>query len=196
MDLDRFADTRPGPRVGRGALDIDAGFGALSVTSASTDQLLTKVELDSGARTITPLPDGTPVAVETGERAVRVGIRGARPRAVPPSKVVRINPGSGRIVAEVGIPRGIQDIAVGGGAAWITNRATPTVTRLDVRTGALRTAPAGRGPAGVAVGAGAVRAANAEASTVSRVDRDDLRDVAQIAVPGAPRGVAHGSGLV
>jgi hypothetical protein len=37
----RSAGRSGGPRVGRGSLDVDAGFGALWVTSASTDKRLT-----------------------------------------------------------------------------------------------------------------------------------------------------------
>jgi streptogramin lyase len=77
---------------------------------------------------------------------------------------------------------------------WIANRAAPSVTRLDARTGELKTARTGRGPAALAIGDGAVWVANAEESTVSRINRADPGDAATIAVPGSPRGVAFGGG--
>jgi streptogramin lyase len=194
VDLESFERRPQGPRVGRGSLDVDAGFGALWTTTSSAGQALVRYDLDARRRTATPLPAGTPVAVEAGEGAVWVGIRGARMRAFPRSKVVRVDARSGRITKEIDIPRGLQDIAIGSGAVWITNRALPSITRLDVRTGALTTAPVGRGPAGVAVGGGSVWVANAEESTVSRLARRDLRDRATIGVEGTPRGVAYGGG--
>jgi len=194
VDLDDFRDPRRGPRVGRGALDVDAGFGALWVTSQSGGNRLTRIDLDTGRRRVTSLPDGTPVAVEVGEGAVWVGIRGARLRAFPRAKVVRIDPSSAEAVREVDMPRGLQDLAVGGGAVWVANRGAPSLTRLDVGTGALSTVPTGRGPAAVAVGDGAVWVANAEESTVSRIRRADPSDRATIAVPATPRGVAYGGG--
>jgi YVTN family beta-propeller protein len=192
VDLESFERRSGGPQVPRGSLDVDAGFGALWVTSASDTERLTRIDLDTGRRRINPLPDGTPVAVDTGERAVWVGLRGARLRAFPPSRVVRIDAQTGRVVREVEIPRGVQDLAVGRDAVWITNRASDTVTRLDVATGELELVPVGRAPSGVALGGGAVWVANEESSTVTRIDARDLRDTAAIGVEGNPRGIAYG----
>jgi hypothetical protein len=194
VDLDSFRRPQPGPRVGRGSLDVDAGFGALWVTGASADNRLTRIDLDTGRRTVTPLPDGVPVAVEVGEDAVWIGIRGARLRSFPRAKVVRIDPRTAAIAREIDIPRGVQDIAVGSGAVWVANRAAPSVTRVDVRTGELKTARTGRGPAALAIGDGAIWVANAEESTVSRINRTDPGDRATIGVAGSPRGVAFGGG--
>jgi YVTN family beta-propeller protein len=86
----------------------------------------------------------------------------------------------------------VQDLAVGRDAVWITNRASDTVTRLDVATGKLELVPVGRAPSGVAIGGGAVWVANEESSTVTRIDARDLRDTAAIGVEGNPRGIAYG----
>jgi streptogramin lyase len=194
VDLATFRRLAPGPRVGRGSLDVDAGFGALWVTTGSRSKRLTRIDLDTGRRTVTPLPDGTPVAVEVGEDAVWVGIRGARLRAFPRAQVVRIDPRTAAVARQVDVPRGVQDITVGGGAVWVANRAAPSVTRLDVDTGALTTARTGRGPAALTIGDGAVWVANGEESTVSRISRSDPGDTATIGVAGSPRGVAFGGG--
>jgi virginiamycin B lyase len=166
------------------------------VSSASRTELLARVDLDTGRVTQTPLPDGTPVAVAAGEGAVWVGLRGARLRAFPPSRVARIDPRTGAVVKVVEIPRGVQDMTAGGGAVWITNRASDTVTRLDPATGARDLVRVGRGPSGLASGGGALWVANAEESTVQRVDRAARRAEATIGVAGQPRFVAYGGGSV
>ncbi|HWT92914.1 MAG TPA: hypothetical protein VN238_07950, partial [Solirubrobacteraceae bacterium] len=191
---DRFAKAERGPRVGRGALDVDAGFGALWVPSASRAERLARVDLTTGETTYTDLPDGTPVAVEAGEGAVWVGVRGAKLRSYPPSLVLRIDPKTGKILKRVRIPLGIQDIAVGDGAVWATNRARDSLTRLDIRTGEFVELDVGGGPAGVAVGGGRVWVANAEDDTISRVSRSELRSTGTIALDGQPRFLAFGAG--
>jgi YVTN family beta-propeller protein len=107
---------------------------------------------------------------------------------------VRIDPRSGRVLRTVDIERGVQDLAVGGGAVWVTNRATDTVTRVDIRTGDQRVIRVGRDPAGVAVGGGSVWTANPGDNTVTRIDRDTGRATATVSVPGQPRFAAYGGG--
>ena len=194
VDLRTFRRSRRGPAVPRGATDVDAGFGGLWVTSATTERLLTRVDLDTGRRRSTPLPEGTPVAVVTGTTAVWIGMRGARRAAFPPSRVLRVDPASGRVVTEVPMPRGVRDLTVGSDAVWVTNTAAPTVTRIDIASGRRTTIRTGRGPSGVALGGGAAWVANGDESTVSRISRRDPRDVATVGVAGQPRGVAYGSG--
>ena len=192
VSTDRFDRARPGPRVGRGALDIDSGYGALWVTTASDRKRLVRIDLETKLRTVHGLPDWTPVAVEAGENAIWVGIRGARFKATPKPKVVRIDPRSMRVVREIEVDRGVQDMAVGGGGVWVTNRSRDTVTRIDVKTGEQQTIPVGRGPAGLAIGGGAVWTANAEGDTVTRIDRETLRSTATIGVSGQPRFAIYG----
>jgi streptogramin lyase len=196
IDLDRFDRARPGPRVGRGAFDIDSGYGSLWVTTATDRERLTRIDLATGLRTVRGLPDGEPVAVEAGENAVWVGIRGARFRSTPTPKVVRIDPRTMEVVRTIEVPRGVQDMAVGGGAVWVTNRATDSVTRIDVRTGAQQVVTVGRGPSGLAIGSGSVWTANGEESTVTRIDRQTHRSSATVSVPGQPRFAAFGGGDV
>ena len=194
VDLRTFRRAQRGPAVPRGATDVDAGFGGLWITSATTERLLTRVDLDTGRRRSTPLPEGTPVAVVTGDTAVWVGMRGARRAAFPPSRVLRVDPASGRVVTEVPMPRGVRDLTVGSDAVWVTNTSAPTVTRIDIASGRRTTIRTGRGPAGVALGGGAAWVANTDESTVSRISRSNPRDVATVGVAGQPRGVAYGNG--
>jgi DNA-binding beta-propeller fold protein YncE len=77
---------------------------------------------------------------------------------------------------------------------WITNRASDTITRLDVRTGALDVIPVGRDPYGIAVGGGAVWVASGAEETVRRVAPRAGRSIATIGVVGQPRFVAYGAG--
>jgi streptogramin lyase len=125
---------------------------------------------------------------------VWVGLRGARLRPFPRPAVVRIDPRSGEIVRTVEIARGVQDLAVGAGAVWVTNRASDTITRVDVRTGAQRIIGVGRGPAGIALGGGSVWVANSEDSTVTRIERTPPYERATLGVAGQPRFLAYGGG--
>jgi len=127
---------------------------------------------------------------------VWVGLRGARFRSTPRAQVVRIDPRSGTVVRSIEIGRGVQDLAVGGGAVWVTNRASDTITRLDIRTGQQRVIGTGRDPSGVAVGGGSVWTANAGDSTVTRINRSSGRPTATVSVPGQPRFLAYGGGDV
>lgn len=196
VGTDRFDRAKPGPRVGRGALDIDTGYGALWVTTSTNRERLVKVDLETGLRTVHGLPDGAPVAVEAGENAIWVGMRGARFKAEPKPKVLRIDPETMKVVRTIEIPRGLQDMAVGGGAVWVTNRSRDTVTRIDVKTGEQQTINVGRGPSGLAIGAGSVWTANAEGDTVTRIDRESLRSTATVTVSGQPRFAVFGGGDV
>ena len=88
--------------------------------------------------------------MSAGERGVWAGIRGN------PGVAVRVSPSQRRIVAQVTMPDGLQDLAVGAGAVWVLGRRNNTVTRVDVASGEKRVINVGKDPAGVAVGEGAV----------------------------------------
>jgi len=132
---------------------------------------------------------GRVVAVATGERGVWVGIRGT------PGMILRVSPSERRIVAQVTMPDGVQDLAVGGGAVWVLGRRSNTVTRVDVTSGAKRPIFVRAQPAGVAVGEDAVWVTNSGDDTVTRIE---LRSLVKrtIGVGDRPYRVAVGSGAV
>jgi len=129
------------------------------------------------------------VGVSAGERGVWVGMRAT------PGIAVRVSPSSRGVLANVAMPDGLQDLAVGSGAVWVIGRHGNTVTRVDVSTGQRRVINVGRDPAGVAVGAGAVWVTNSGDDTVTRIDQGSLV-TRVIGVGDGPNRVAVGGGAV
>jgi YVTN family beta-propeller protein len=129
------------------------------------------------------------VGVSAGERGVWVGMRGN------PGLAVRVSPSRGRIVAQVAMTDGLQDLAVGAGAVWVLSRRSNTVTRVDVSTGEKRVINVGKDPAGVAVGENAVWVTNSGDDTVTRIDAGSLV-TRVIGVGDGPDRVAVGGGAV
>jgi DNA-binding beta-propeller fold protein YncE len=190
VDLERFDRAEPSHRVGAGATDLAAGFGALWVTTSSRGaNTLTKVDLDTGERTQTPLPAGNPVAVSTGDASVWIGVR-----ADGTGSVLEVDPETAQVTRTIPIPGGVQDLEFGGENVWLTNRDEDTLTRVDAQDGTLRTIPTGRDPAGLAHGAGAVWAASTGDDSVERIERERPGNRATIGVPGQPRAVGYGGG--
>ncbi|HEV2812658.1 MAG TPA: protein kinase, partial [Solirubrobacteraceae bacterium] len=190
VDLAGFDRAVPSHRVGTGATDLDAGFGALWVTtSTSQGATVIRIDLDSGEQATAPLPPGKPVAVSAGAEAVWVGIRGDGA-----GTVARIDPETAQVADTIPIPTGVQDLEYGGEAVWLTNRDADTLTRIDPGTGETKEIPAGRDPAGLAHGAGAVWTASTGDDSVERIDRRRPADRATIGVPGQPRAVGYGGG--
>ena len=194
VDLARFDRRRRAFAIGRGSTALEAGFGALwSTRQLDGVETVRRTDLSSGEGVEQTLPDGTPVAVAAGERAVWVGMRGAQFAPTPPSSVVRLDPETGQITTSITLHREVMDMAVGYGAVWITNRRN-SVLRIDSRTGEQRAIRVGRGPTGIAVGGGAVWSANTAEGTISRIDARETRRVRTTEVAGQPRGLAYGGG--
>lgn len=127
-------------RVPARATAITAGFGALWVTSARPAQV-TRIDLDAGRSTSTRLPHGLPVAVVAGPRRVWVGLRRERRGEGYPPGVAPIDPRTQRVGGRVSVPAGVQDMAAGPQALWVTSRTAPRVTRIGRRTGRLSPRP-------------------------------------------------------
>ena len=109
--------------------------------------------------------------------------------------VARLTPVTGRRLgrpADVG--NGPSAIAVGTGAAWVTDDQDNTVSRID-RTGVVNVIAVGQSPRDVAVGAGGVWVANAGDGTVTRLDPDG-RVRTTIRSGDAPRGITVGRDAV
>jgi YVTN family beta-propeller protein len=65
---------------------------------------------------------------------------------------VRVDPASGKVVAQIQVGNGPTGIAFGVGGAWVANSLDGTVSRIDPETNAVRgVIPVGNGPAAVAV---------------------------------------------
>jgi YVTN family beta-propeller protein len=179
------------PQVGTFPAAMAAGFGSLWVGSQGQSQLVA-IGLRSHKRTGAPvqLPTaGKVVGVAAGERGVWVGIRG------DPGVVVRVSPSQHRIVKQIPMPDGVQDLAVGAGAVWVIGRRSNTVTRVDVATGSMRAINVGADPAGIAIGSNAVWVTNNGDDTVTRIDTGSLV-TRVIGVGDGPYRIAAGNGTV
>ena len=102
-----------------------------------------------------------------------VGVRkGGRPdrRDGTGETLVRVDPGTlGQ--TPIPVPGGVESLAVGKGAVWVTNFEGDSVTRVDAAdTTKLKRIPVGKAPKGVAVGEGAVWVANTADDSVTRIN--------------------------
>src|SRR4051794_15359764 len=132
---------------------------------------------------------GLPVAVAVTRNALWVGSRTGARSGQRTQLLLKLDPRTGALLNTVLIPGGVQSLAVGEGAVWITNRFRDTVTRVDTATGQQRLIRVGADPKGIDVGAGFVWVANEGDGTLSRIDpRTNRAGVIQVAV--RPRGVA------
>jgi predicted Ser/Thr protein kinase len=180
------------PRVGPLPAAAAALSGRLWV-GVQRDSTVVSIGLGSHKPVGSPIPipslGGKLVSVATGERGVWVGIRGA------PGFATRVSPTRRQIVAQVVMPDGVQDLAVGAGGVWVIGRRSNTVTRVDVASGQKRVINVGKDPAGVAVGAGAVWVTNNADDTVTRIDQGSLV-TRVIGVGDGPNRIAVGGGAV
>jgi YVTN family beta-propeller protein len=110
----------------------------------------------------------------------------------------RVERGSGRVTAEFYAGAFVLPVAVDGGrATWVGAADDGRLWKLDPDTGATeRTATAGRGANGIAVGEGSVWVASWPDGTVQRLDPATGAVQAVIPVGGAPSDIAVGAGLV
>jgi predicted Ser/Thr protein kinase len=136
---------------------------------------------------------GVPIQVVAGMRALWVGVRTPRANGAPET-VVKIDP-STFAQQPIAIPGGVQDLAVGSGALWVTNRFARSLVRVDGRTGRQTVISLPGTPRGLAVGEGGVWVATRGDDTITRVSPRGTQ-VKQIPVPNIPTRVAVGGGAV
>ncbi len=183
-----------GPTVGLGAQALAAGFDSLWVAKARTQSLL-RYDLASRRRVGGPaaLPPGAPVRVAVGEGSVWVGVRSR----FGVDTVARFRPGAATPQAVIEVPRGVQDLAVGAGAVWVTARRGRSLTRIDVATGARRNLPVGGNAAGVVVSGRYVWVALPDEDLVTRVRTSGRYATAgRERVGDAPRFLDAGGGAI
>jgi streptogramin lyase len=180
------------PFVGGLPASATAGFGKLWV-ARQRDPALVAFGLASRRRTgaEVPLGDGgdRAVAVAAGENAVFVGLR------TRPGRVLRIDPRRRQITKTIELEQGVQDLAVGAGAIWVTGRRDDVVTRVDIRTGEQREFRVGRDPSAIAVGEDGVWVANRGDDTLTRIDTGSF-NTETLPVGRVPAGVGVGGGAV
>jgi len=183
--------------VGEGASSLAPGFNSVWVTKESTSTVLrinakTRRRVPGGA--IEVARPGRNVAVATGAGAVWVGVRNTLPEDHAPESVVRIDPSTGA-QRQISVERGVQDIAVGAGAIWVTNRFSSTVTRIRTSDGSAVRVAVGAGPRGIAVGEGAVWVAASGDDEITRINPRSL-ETKRIGLQAIPERVTVGGGSV
>jgi streptogramin lyase len=192
----------PGRRLNirAGGNSVTGGFGSVWVVKGGTRSLLrinarTRRRVAGSTREVTA--SGTPVVVTTGAHHVWIAVRNSSPaRNLRDETVVRVDPRTYEQIP-ITVAAGIQNIAVGEGAVWVTNRASSTVTRIPTST--LRPDPkpirVGRTPKGIAVGYGAVWVAGSGSRTLTRIN-PRTRRTRSIRLKAIPERVAVGGGSV
>ena len=180
------------PCVGGLPASATAGFGKLWV-ARQRDPALVAFGLSSHRRTGAEVPLGEGgdrvVAVAAGQNAVFVGLR------TRPGRVLRVDPRRRQITKTIELEQGVQDLAVGAGAIWVTGRRDDVVTRVDIRTGEQREFRVGRDPSAVAVGEDGVWVANRGDDTLTRIDTGSF-NTETLPVGRVPAGVGVGGGAV
>jgi DNA-binding beta-propeller fold protein YncE len=179
------------PRVGAHPAAAAAAFGKLWVANQSGPALV-PIGLKSHHQegSAVPLPNqGKVVAVAATRTALWVGIRGN------PGLLLRIDPKRRTVAKTIGLPDGLQNIAVGGGAVWVIARRANTVTRVDIARASQRSVFVGENPFGIAYGSGAVWVSNNRDDTVTRIDSGSLNTLT-VPVGRGPKGIAVGAGAV
>jgi streptogramin lyase/predicted Ser/Thr protein kinase len=185
--------------LGPGLSSLAAGFGSVWVTKSD---VRTRNVLRINARTRKRVGNGTVeiarpgrnVAVATGAGAVWVAVRNTTDADHSPESIVRIDPSTG-IQKDFPIPDGVQDLAVGEGAVWVTNRFTNTVTKLRVSDGKQFRVPVGAGPKGIAVGEDAVWVASSLDDEITRINPNSLQ-TRHIPIEAIPERITVGGGSV
>jgi peptide/nickel transport system substrate-binding protein len=133
-------------------------------------------------------------------------IQAARPVAVTPDAVwitygyaelARLDPQTKRVVATIPVGNAPSGVAVGAGAAWVSDSMDGTVTRIDTRTNeSVATIAVGESASGIAVGAGGVWVAVPLEDRVKRIDPASNAVTDTVRVAGEPAGITVGAGAV
>ena len=130
----------------RGATTIAAGFGSLWVANQPLEAVI-PISLDSKRLDLKrpgqgiPVGPGRPFALAISDGGVWVGNRAGAKGDPATQAVVRIDPRTRQVDKRTPMPLGVQDVTVGFGAVWVTNRRRNSVTRIDLKTGVLRLVP-------------------------------------------------------
>jgi len=185
-------------RIGGGGSAVAGGFKSVWAVKRNTRALI-RIDAKTLRRigtTRVGAPGQQPVSLAIGEGAVWVGLR--KPTANRDGTgetVVRVDPSTSGQQA-VTVPGGVESVAVGEGAAWVTNLTRNRVVRVDVDDLEYQKAiRVGRRPKGVAVGEGAVWVANTASRTVTRINPGSY-ERKTIALKASPRFVSTGGGSV
>jgi streptogramin lyase len=157
-------------RVPAGATAIAAGFKSLWIANQPA---ATVTRIDLASRKVgAPIPvgPGKPFALAISDGGVWVGNRAGAKGDPATQGIVKIDPRAGTVAKRTPIPLGVQDVGVGFGAVWVSNRRKRTVTRIDLKTGESKLVSLALRPGQLAIGAGYLWVANPADDQVTRID--------------------------
>lgn len=173
---------------------IAYGFGSLWVPNCG-DNTVSRVDekLEKVVATIPAGPAHSEGGIACSDDAVwfATGTEG--------TKVVKVDPKTNKIIAEVEVPEGSYTVDFGEGAVWVTSTKTSVVSRIDPKTNKLTDSiPVGPQPRFLTVGEGFVWTLNQGDGTVSKVDPKQKKTVAniEVGIPGGGGEISAAGGSV
>jgi len=172
---------------------LATGFGSLWVPNCG-DQTLSEIDLKTGT-----VKGTMKTTIGNSEGSVATGAGSVWIMADATGTLLRIDPASLKVVAEIYVPSGSFGLAFGEEAVWVTSTEHDSVSRVDPNTNLVaETIPVGKKPRFIAVGARAVWALNQGDGSVSRIDSKTNKVAATIdvGVPGGGGDIAVGEGSV
>ncbi|MEO6349889.1 MAG: ABC transporter substrate-binding protein [Candidatus Limnocylindrales bacterium] len=117
--------------------------------------------------------------------------------AIADNSVGVIDTARAQIIVSIKVDERPGGIAIGDGAAWVTNTGADTVSQIDLGTRtAIRVIEVGRGPVGIAAAGGSIWVADSAGRTVTRINAATARVVDTIIVGNGPTALAAGPGSV
>lgn len=134
---------------------------------------------------------GSTMKVDTGEWTYGLASSGGSVWAggLAIGDVLRIDPGSGKVVSRVNVGARVFNLAAAPGAVWAVANITGTATRIDSRTGKMTaTVRVGNAPYDVEWGFGSAWVSNSGDGTISRITGKQV--VKTIKVGGEPNGLS------
>ncbi len=170
------------------------GFGSVWVPNCG-DNTLSRV--DEKTNTVTATIPAGPANTEGGLACSKDSVW--MPTGPDGTTVVRIDPDTNQVVAEVTVPEGSYTAVYGEGAVWVTSTKTSIVSRIDPDTNLVTdTIEVGGNPRFIAVGEGFVWTLNQKDGTVSKIDPQLKKSVAtiEVGIPGGGGDISTGGGSV
>jgi YVTN family beta-propeller protein len=147
--------------VGIGPAEIAFGYGSVWVANV-TSGTLSRIDPATGA--VAPA-----ISVGTAPNGIAAGAGAVWVTSQAAGELLRVDPASDRPVQAIAIGPSPDGLAIGAGSIWVAD-ATGILTRLDPRTGRLRTITVGGAPAGVVYAQGAIWVADGISGTVAKID--------------------------
>jgi branched-chain amino acid transport system substrate-binding protein len=122
------------------------------------------------------------------------------------TRLLRINPETGRVLADLDVRQPLDDVAFGAGAVWVTSGRASSVYQIDSAGRAVTTririvnhlSSTAPFPVAVSVGEGSVWVLNGNTQTVSRIDatQGGVSSTIELGIGRNPTDIAAGSGAV